>query len=100
MTRMELLLVQLMEECAEVAQRASKALRFGLNEVEPNQKGPIPLTNENRLAYEIADLRVTVNKIADEGGLRTTIMPSQLVAKREKIEKYLNYSKELGILKE
>jgi len=27
----------LMEECAEVIQRASKALRFGLDEVQPEQ---------------------------------------------------------------
>jgi hypothetical protein len=32
----EHLLSCLAEECAEVAQRASKSLRFGLSEVQPN----------------------------------------------------------------
>jgi NTP pyrophosphatase (non-canonical NTP hydrolase) len=46
------LLTMLVEECAEVAQRATKALRFGLNETQPDQ----PYDNSVRLAHEIGDL--------------------------------------------
>lgn len=52
MNRTEHLLWVLAEECAEVAQRASKAARFGLDEVQPGQA----LTNEERLWQEMCDL--------------------------------------------
>ena len=48
----EMLLDALMEECAEVIVRASKALRFGLDEIQPGQA----LTNRERLEAELNDL--------------------------------------------
>lgn len=41
----------LIEEAAEVIQRATKLLRFGRDEVQPDQ----PLTNKQRLSEEIGD---------------------------------------------
>lgn len=55
MTKREYLLVCLMEECAEVAQRASKALRFGLDEVQQGKD----LSNEQLIVEELRDLEVT-----------------------------------------
>lgn len=57
------LLTILMEECGEVVQRCSKALRFGLLEVQPGQE----LTNATRLAHEIGDVlkMVEVLEVAD-----------------------------------
>lgn len=46
------LLSLLIEECAEVQQRATKALRFGLGEVQPGQ----PYSNAVRLQHELLDL--------------------------------------------
>lgn len=46
------LLTILAEECAEVAQRCTKALRFGTSEVQPGQ----PLTNMQRIEQEVGDI--------------------------------------------
>lgn len=46
------LLVIAMEECAEAAQRISKAIRFGLDEVQPGHG----MTNLDRAAQELGDL--------------------------------------------
>lgn len=49
-------LVLLIEECAEVTQRATKAIRFGLEEVQAGQD----LTNRERLERELIDLAVAI----------------------------------------
>ena len=46
------LLEILIEECAEVQQRATKALRFGLKEVQPGQN----LNNIERMSEELGDV--------------------------------------------
>lgn len=48
----EHLLVIAMEETAEVQQRISKAIRFGLSEVQEGQS----LNNAQRIMYELTDL--------------------------------------------
>lgn len=53
------LLTILVEECAEVAQRATKALRFGLDEVQSGQ----PFDNAYRLSQEIGDISCVVNEM-------------------------------------
>lgn len=91
MTRTEHLLWILAEECAEVAQRASKAARFGLLEVQPEQQ----LTNLERVIYELNDLVATADMIepmwTDE---------KMIDAKKAKIEKYLAYSVQCGTFDE
>lgn len=52
MTREQHLLIRAMEECAEVQQRLSKALVFGLGEVQFGQDR----TNHDRILMEFADL--------------------------------------------
>lgn len=93
MTRTEHLLVILMEECAEVAQRASKALRFGLGEVQPDQAE----TNAERLALEVDDLGAVAKMLRDAEALRDGD-PFARQFKREKVEKFLRYSAECGTL--
>ena len=51
------LLIALAEECNEVAVRISKALRFGLDEVQPGQG----LTNVARISHELRDVVTLVN---------------------------------------
>jgi hypothetical protein len=65
MTLEDLNLVMLMEECAEVAHRASKQLRFGADEIQPGQ----PLTNRQRLRDELMDLLTVVDFLTDGGQL-------------------------------
>jgi NTP pyrophosphatase (non-canonical NTP hydrolase) len=96
------LLTQLQEECAEVAQRASKAIRFGLYEKQPGQDK----TNFDRLREEIVDL-LTVVHYLEEIINNVIIMPTDkglvdlaqmMAAKRAKIEKYMEYSIDIGVL--
>lgn len=89
MNRHEHLLTILAEECAEVAQRASKALRFGMEEIQKDQ----PLTNAQRITQEFTDL-VAVYGMLD----LPAPLPCDIVAKQERVEKYLKYSHEQGTL--
>ena len=96
MNRVNYLLECASEECAEVIQRISKALRFGLNEIQPGQE----LTNAQRLEYELHDLYAIIDLIAQEGIISKYINDEAIDAKQEKVEKYYNYSKELGVVSE
>jgi len=53
------LLTILIEECAEVQQRATKLLRFGRDEIQPGQY----FNNSFRLALELGDLKAMVNLV-------------------------------------
>lgn len=97
MTRAEHLISIVAEECAEVAQRCSKALRFGLTEVQPGQ----PLSNAERIAYEYADLVAAMILLSREcGGAVPNVSDDALELKRQKIEHYLQYSLVVGCLQE
>jgi len=95
MTYTEHLLTILAEECAEVAQRASKALRFGLEEIQPGQT----LTNAQRIMEEYDDLRAVVELCSVRGMMP---MPDdwRVKAKQQKIDQYLRYSQQQGTLTE
>lgn len=101
MTRTEHLLFILAEECAEVAQRASKAARFGLAEVQPGQAK----TNARRIADEMNDLIAVYQMLA--GPVVSPTMPlfaygtpkaymADILEKQAKVEKFLKYSEECG----
>jgi len=95
MTRQEQLLVILMEECAEVSQRASKALRFGLTDPAGTEPGQ-PYTNQDRLLMEINDLYAVIDMTFNNRG--SYLSPMLIQDKKEKVEKYLKLSKKLGLL--
>jgi len=94
MTKQQLLLIMLMEECDELSQRASKALRFGLNEVQEGQS----LTNARRIIYEFNDLVSVLEELTNEKA-GELIDDTMLFLKKEKIEKWLAYSEECGTVK-
>lgn len=96
MTRTEHLLTILAEECAEVAQRTSKALRFGLGEIQPGQS----LTNADRIFEEYIDLMAVYHMLYDDGHLPSVVMVSEqrFAAKEEKVEKYLAFSAARGLV--
>ncbi len=57
------LLTILIEECSEVQKRATKAMRFGLEEVQPGQS----LNNVERLSEEIGDLLCVLDRLKPLG---------------------------------
>jgi len=81
-------LIVLVEKCAETVQRASKAIRFGMTEIEPGQTE----NNRRRLECKLADIMA----MARLRGLR--IRDEDKDAKRKKLEKFMEYSREIGIL--
>ena len=93
MNRNEHLLMILAEECAEVAQRVSKALRFGLDEVQPGQE----LTNEQRIWGEMNDL-AGVGEMLIEARKSGGLCREAVEAKKAKVEKFLAYSEQCGTL--
>lgn len=96
MTREEHLLSCLAEECCEIGQRVSKALRFGLQEVQPGQT----LTNAERIVAEYHDLLAVAFMLKEEGLLPfPSNPPLDLVdAKVAKVEKFMAYAREQGVL--
>lgn len=99
MTRTEHLLIKLIEECAEVQQRATKALRFGLSETQPGQT----LSNACRLADEVMDLMAAVEMLREQdyafaAWLPWSPRPDRIDTIREKVETFLRYSEECGTL--
>lgn len=96
MNRREHLLTILAEECAEVAQRISKALRFGLEEVQPGQE----LTNAERISQELSDLHAVAEMLCEEGVELLTWPYEALDAKQAKVERFLLHSADNGTLVE
>ena len=75
----------LIEECAEIQQRATKMLRFGVMEVQPGQD----LSNRDRLSDEIGDLRAVLH-LAEEAGLLDMVrVKCGVTAKFEKLDRYM-----------
>lgn len=94
MNRIEHLLSILGEECNEVAQRVSKALRFGLKESQAGQD----LDNAQRIRKELDHLLVAVEMLCEEGALSAYVDPNEMDRKRTAVEHYLKYSMECGTL--
>lgn len=92
MNRAEHLLACLAEECAEVAQRVSKALRFGLGEIQPGQASD----NADRIAEELGDLFSVAEILVNEGLLPEPIPDT--AEKLAKIERFMAISREQGVL--
>lgn len=95
MTREEHLLTIVAEECAEVAQRATKALRFGLTDPKGTQEGE--LSNKKRLLQEYGDLMAVMKMLFSK---ELDYIPSTDYQKKkvDRIEKFLILSKEIGKL--
>lgn len=97
LNKTEYLLTQLGEEASEIAHRCSKAIRFGLSEVEPGQDK----TNEERLIDEVMDIvgvltflyKNSIIDLPDDAAATKTVD-----AKHEKIKKYMDYSRQEGTL--
>lgn len=95
MTRTEHLLCILAEECVEVAHRVSKALRFGLGEVQPGQSA----TNADRIEAEVADMLAAVQMLVEERIIGDPIANDLAIrAKVAKVERFLAFSAGRGLV--
>jgi hypothetical protein len=97
MTRDQHLYVIAAEESIEVGQRCTKAARFGGDEVQPGQ----PLDNRQRIMQEFADLLGVMELL----GFAPLVGPLHALrpwidAKKAKVERFLDYSRECGQLTE
>lgn len=90
MNETEHLLTILAEECAEVAQRVSKAIRFGLSEVQPGEQED----NKRRIEKELGDLMATAELLG------FSVHDEDKAAKREKLKKFMGYARDVGTLTE
>ena len=93
MNKQEHILSIVGEECAEISQRCSKAMRFGMKEIQKDQ----PLTNSERIVEEFNDLIAVMEMLYDKPIIEI-IIPELIDAKKSKVEKYLSYSQGLGTL--
>lgn len=94
MTEKEYLLVKLAEECVETAQRATKALTFGLDEIQKGQS----LTNAERIVYEFNDIMTIMLRLRQLEVFKEIINDNMCQLKMKKIDKYMDYSRSLGII--
>ncbi len=98
MNRREHLLTIFAEECAEVAQRASKSKRFGDSEIQPGQL----FTNGERVNVEYIELLALHDMLVAEGICPPLPPEAGLLSakerKRARVEEYLAYAAECGTL--
>lgn len=83
------LLTLLIEECAEVQQRASKSLRFGVAEVQSGQ----PLNNTERMCEEVGDLLEVIRRCRDVGLICDKSIEVGKCHKAMQLDKYLQFDK-------
>lgn len=70
----------------------------GVRRGDPTRdEGAEELTNEERLAAELADLTGVLELLYEEG-IKLFGGDVAVAAKKAKVKKYMNYSRELGIL--
>lgn len=93
MTREQLLLVQAGEECNEIGKRCAKAVRFGLDQIQPEQIQ----TNRERIMDEYVDLIAVMDQL---GFTLSQVFDEQVQRKQDKVEKYLELSRAQGVLTE
>lgn len=98
MTEQEHLLSCLSEECAEIAQEVSKALRFGIDNVWPDDRGE--RTVRTKLASEYYDLLGVVDLLKERKILEFDAVEQMAarLAKRDKLLRFLKYAREQGAL--
>lgn len=101
MNRTEHLQTIAMEECVEVAQRISKAQRFGVTETQRTANGPHPAgNNHERIRQELGDLLGVLDLlgILDLASIGDAELRLFGATKQLKIEKYLAYAATCGTL--
>lgn len=91
MNEREFLLTQFASECMEVAHRVTKALQFGIDEIQPGQ----PLTNGERTTEEIYDLVATMDMLVERDILPRpdlAVANEKYIVKKEKVARYMAFA--------
>lgn len=96
MNRLQYLLTKLAEESSEVAQIALKTQQFGLEEQHPK----LEFTNRQRIHQELDDLFAIVDMLNSEFFFEYLPNLEALDKKIMKVNKYYEYSKNLGLVVE
>jgi len=97
MNKKEHLLTCLAEECSELQQAISKALRFGLDDGSPDKT----TTNLQDIKQELIDIKSVVEMIQDEGIWERPgkiYEENRMAEKIAKVQKYMDYAKKRGTL--
>jgi len=94
MNRREHLLVVLSEECSEITKEVSKALRFGLDDHNPNDPTQ---NNAQRITKEVADFMGILEMLYDESVIDRPIL-FDIEEKKKKVEYFLKYAASKGSL--
>lgn len=81
------LLTILIEEAAEVQQRATKLLRFGAGEVQPGQDK----TNAWRLSAEVGDMVAIMDLLRKRGLIFANVVDSHVDYKIEKLKQFMQH---------
>ena len=92
MNRLQLLLLKLNEECTEIAKVCSKAMQFGLLNIDPETQK----SNKTLLIEELNDFNGIVKLLNDNYGLGYEPNECAMSNKAVKIEKYRELSIKLG----
>ena len=98
MNTYENVMVTAMEECAEVQQAISKALRFGLDNTLPNEPEK---TNRFQILEEYCQLQAVMELLMDRsalGLLKEEEINAIKTKKIKNVDKYQKYSIELGLV--
>lgn len=103
MNREEHLMTIAMEECAEVAQRISKAARFGMDQIQEDaddkpEQNPERLTNRERIMREYYDLRAVLGMMGIDAWDNSDQSKQVESDKVMKVNKYLGRSIRCGTL--
>lgn len=97
MNKIEYLLTCLAEECDEVSQRAHKAQRFSLPEIQKGQSQ----TNAERISEELKDL-ISIGYWLEDLGVLPRFLPTkeEVTTKKLKVQRYSNISVDNNVLEE
>lgn len=77
-----------MEECSEIQKLASKSLRFGLEDTFRHESG-----NRIKISEELNNL-LGVIELLNENGVNIQISQDAINAKKLKVKKFMQYSKD------
>ena len=96
MNKVEYLLTCFTEECSEIQKECTKALRFGLDD-NWKERGK----QRDRISHEFVDLLAVYEALVDAGLLETYSteeLITMIQAKKERLNKYMEYARERGTL--
>ena len=96
MTREQYLLTKLAEECNETAQRASKAIVFGLDDIQDGQHKD----NNTRLVEEFCHIVAYLELLEEEGFMyiNRAFMEKEVEKKKEELKKWYQFSVDKGMV--